>query len=65
MGVSAVGLEEGCSTEIGSVDEYRVVAVLGDPVVVCNPLVLGGGVLGDSGGIASESEGPGGRHRRC
>ena len=61
MGVSADGLGEGCSEEIRPVNKFRVV-VPGDAVVVCSPLVLGGGVLGDNGGIAGESEGGG--HRR-
>jgi hypothetical protein len=62
MAVSADGLGEGCSEEIRPVDEFRVVAVPGDAVVVCSPLVLGRGVLGDNVGITGEGEG--GRHRR-
>jgi len=42
MGVSAFGFGEGCSEEIRPVNEFRVVAVPGDAVVVCSPLVLGG-----------------------
>jgi hypothetical protein len=44
MAVSAVGLGEGCSEEIRPVNEFRVVAVPSAVVVVCSPLVLGGGV---------------------
>jgi hypothetical protein len=60
MGVSADGLGEGCSEEIRPVNKFRVVP--GDAIVVCSPLVLGGGILGDNSSIAGESEG--GRHRR-
>ena len=54
MGVSADGLGEGCSEEIRTVNEFRVVAVPGDAVIVGSPLVLVRGVLG----------GEIGRHRR-
>jgi len=60
MGISANRLREGCSEEIRPVNKFWVVP--GDAIVVCSPLVLGGGVLGDNGGIAGESEGGG--HRR-
>jgi hypothetical protein len=43
MTVSAEGLGEGCGEEVRPVDEFRVIAVPGDPVVVCSPFVLGGG----------------------
>ena len=65
MGVSAGGLGEGCSEEIRTVNEFRVVAVPGDAVIVGSPLVLIGGVLGDNSGTASKSEGREiGRHCR-
>ena len=45
MGVSADGLGEGCSEEIRTVNEFRVVSVPGDAIIVGSPLVLAGGVL--------------------
>ena len=60
--MSADGLGEGCSEEIRTVNEFRVVAVPGDAVIVGSPLLLVGGVLGDNGGIAGE--GGGGEIRR-
>jgi len=36
------------------VNEFRVVAIPGDAVIVGSPLVFVGGVLGDNGGIAVE-----------
>ena len=45
MGVSANGLGEECCEEIRMVNEFRVVAVPGDAVIVGSPLVSVGGVL--------------------
>ena len=65
MGVSADGLEEECSEEIRTVNEFRVVAVPGDAIIIGSPLVLVRGVLGDNGGTAGKGEGGEiGRHRR-
>ncbi len=55
--MSADGLGEGCSQEIRAVDKDRVVGVPGDAVIERSSLVVAGGVLGDSGGIAGEGEG--------
>jgi len=65
MGESANGLGEGCSEEIRTVNEFRVVTVPGDAVIVGSPLVLVGGVLGDNSDIADEGGGGeiGGRRR--
>jgi len=57
MGVSANRFREECSEEIRTVNEFRVVAIPGDAIIVGSPLVLVGGVLGDNGGIAGEGEG--------
>ena len=55
--MSADGLGEGCSEEIRTINEFWVVAVPSDAVIVGSPLVLAGGVLGDNAGIAGEGEG--------
>ena len=57
IGVSADGLGEGCSEEIGTVNEFWVVTDTGNAVIVGSPPVLVRGVLGDNGGIASDGEG--------
>jgi len=57
MAVSTTRLREGFSEEIRPVNKYRVVAVPGAAVVVCSPLVLGGGVWGENGGIAGYKAG--------
>ena len=42
MGVSANRLGEECSEEIQTVNEFRVVAVPGDAIIIGSPLVLVG-----------------------
>jgi len=65
MGVSADRLGERRSEEIRTVNEFRVVAVPGDAVIIGHALVLVGTVLGDNGGFAGEGEGgETGRHRQ-
>lgn len=56
MSEPADWLGEGCSKEIRTVNEHRVVAAPGDAVIVGNPFVLVGGVLRANGGIAGEGE---------
>jgi hypothetical protein len=60
MGVSADGLGEGRTEEVGTINEVRVVTVPGDAVIIRRPLVLVGAVLGDNGVIAGEGKGGGG-----
>lgn len=63
--MSADELGEGRSEEIRTVDEVRVVVVLGDAFIIGDPLVLVGAVHGDSGGIAGiAGDGKGGDIRR-
>ena len=62
-GVSASGLGEWHSEEIGTVDEFWVVAIASDTIIVGGPLVFVGGVLGYDGRITGEGESRGmGRH---
>jgi hypothetical protein len=62
MGVSAVGLGEGCSEAIRTVNEVGVV-VPSDAVIEGIPLVIVGGVLRDNGGEGGDI-GDIGRHPR-
>jgi hypothetical protein len=55
IGESADGHAEGCSEEIRTVNEFRVVAVSGDAVIVANPPILVRGALGDNGGIHQQN----------
>ena len=65
MDESADGLGEGCSEEIRTVNEFRVVAVPGDAVIVRSSLVFVGGVLGENSGITGDGGGGRiGRHHR-
>lgn len=65
MGVPANGLGEGCSEEIRTVNEIRVVAVPGDAVIEGSPLIPIGGVLGHNDDTAGEGAGGEiGRRRR-
>ena len=66
MGESALGLAEGCSEEVRAVDEFRMVPIPTDTVVVRSPLVLVGRVLRDNGNIAwGGGGGEIGRRCRC
>ena len=65
MGKSAGGLGEERGEKIRTVNEFRVVAVPGDTVIVGSPLLLVGGALGDIGCTTREGEGGEiGRHHR-
>lgn len=45
MGMSANGLGEECSEEIRTVNEFWVVTIPGDAIIVGSPLILIRGVL--------------------
>ncbi len=58
--MSADGLGEGCSQEVRTVDEGRVVTIPGDAVIIGRSLVIVGSIHGGEGG-----GGEMGCHSRC
>lgn len=55
--MSADGLGEGHSEEVRTINEFRVIAIPGDAIIIGQPLILVGTILGDNSGIAGEGEG--------